>query len=38
MLDGLVPVDSLVVSVKAWIKSGMPDYAKGSDNRYKRLI
>lgn len=35
MLNGLVPVDTLMTAVKCWIKAGMPDYANGKTDPYK---
>lgn len=35
MLNGLVPVETLMTAVKCWIKAGMPDYANGHTDPYK---
>jgi hypothetical protein len=35
MLSGLVPDETLFVAVKCWMEAGMPNYAIGSDERYK---
>ena len=35
MLNGLVPVDSLMTAVKCWMAAGMPDYANGLTDPYK---
>ena len=35
MLNGLIPDESLETAVKVWMDNGMPDYANGSDERYK---
>lgn len=32
MLNGLIPVESLMTHVKIWIHYGMPDYANGETN------
>ena len=37
MLNGLIPLESLVYAVKCWIKAGMPDYANGKFEPYKPL-
>ncbi len=29
MLNGLVPVETLIIAVKCWMNVGMPDYANG---------
>lgn len=35
MVQGLIPLDSLVTGVRVWIENGMPDYANGLYERYK---
>jgi hypothetical protein len=35
MLNGLVPIDSIITAVKVWISNGMPDYANGKTDPYK---
>ncbi len=35
MLEGLLPTETLVTAVKAWIDAKMPDYANGSTIAYK---
>lgn len=35
MLNGLVPIDSLITHVKCWIAAGMPDYANGKTDPYR---
>jgi len=35
MLNGLVPVDSLMTAVKCWMAAGMPDYANGLTDPYR---
>lgn len=35
MLNGLVPVETLMTAVKCWMKAGMPDYANGNTDPYK---
>lgn len=35
MQEGKIPVETLIVAVKVWMRAGMPDYAKGSDSPYK---
>jgi hypothetical protein len=35
MLNGLIPDEALECHVKVWMDNGMPDYANGSDARYK---
>ncbi len=37
MLNGLVPVDSLMTAVKCWMNAKMPDYANGHTDPYKAL-
>ena len=34
MLDGLIPIDSLVTAVRVWMVNGMPDYADGKFEAY----
>ena len=34
MLDGLIPIDSLVTAVRVWMMNGMPDYANGKFEAY----
>lgn len=36
MLNGLVPVDVLLLHVKVWIQNGMPDYAHGKFEPYRK--
>jgi hypothetical protein len=36
MVNGLIPDDSLVTSVKIWVEAGMPNYAEGSQELYKQ--
>lgn len=38
MVQGLIPIDSLVTAVKVWMSHGMQDYANGSYERYKTQI
>ena len=35
MLNGLVPVETLMTAVKCWMAAGMPDYANGLTDPYK---
>jgi hypothetical protein len=35
MLNGLVPVETLMTAVKCWMAAGMPDYANGHTDPYK---
>lgn len=35
MLQGLVPIESLVAAVKVWRDTGMRNYSDGSGFRYK---
>jgi len=37
MLHGLLPEETLFTAVKCWIESGMPNYAEGNTEPYKRL-
>jgi hypothetical protein len=30
LLDGNIPIESLITHVKVWIANGMPDYAHGN--------
>ena len=34
MLNGHIPVESLITHVKLWMASGMPDYAHGHTKPY----
>ena len=36
MLNGLVPIDSLICHVKIWMSNGMPDYANGLTEPMKK--
>lgn len=38
MLNGEIPIEYLELAVKAWLDSGMPDYANGRDTPYKEDI
>lgn len=35
MLNGLIPDETLLTAVKCWMEAGMPNYANGSDERYR---
>lgn len=35
MLGGLISDETLLTAVKCWMEAGMPNYAQGSDERYK---
>ena len=35
MLAGLLPIESLIMHIKVWKDSGMPDYANGLTEPYK---
>ena len=35
MLDGLIPIESLVLHVKVWIANGMPERTNGTGVLYK---
>lgn len=38
MLDGKLDLETLITAVKAWKKSGMPDYANGHTEPYRPPI
>ena len=35
MMNGLVPIESLITHVKVWVSNGMPDYINGKFDAYK---
>jgi hypothetical protein len=35
MVNGLIDTATLETGVKVWVDAGMPDYAKGSTERYE---
>lgn len=35
MMDGNVPIESLITHVTVWMENGMPDYANGKTDPYK---
>lgn len=36
MRNGEIPIDSLEIHIKLWMKAGLPDYAHGDDKPLKR--
>lgn len=38
MVNGLVPIDSLVTAVRVWKENGMPDYTNGTCKLYRAPI
>lgn len=37
MLNGELPVDSLITHVKIWVENKMPDYVNGKREQYKPI-
>ena len=37
MVNGLIPIESLVTHVKLWVANGMPDYTNGTCKLYKAI-
>jgi hypothetical protein len=35
MLNGLIPIETLILHVKVWMQNKMPDYANGHTDPYK---